>query len=246
MHDGWLSSQHPDALRWRRVIAPECYLADEPQAYLVILLEAVRPNRSICDTCKARCLKALVKGASADNVYWNTKPHVTYPGEVLPVEKRLEARLDMMGINSSNNYGLDLSDAELMQFLEPASRRLVLYASASEPLASAANDLCEFSQSGRQDPWLGDKLEFMIMSSFIIDDLMFDRDPSELILLVGRILSRYEATNTIPNCTCAIYTDALQGRNPDDISPLEWPQVVLSLARGFFEIDLISAWTKSN
>lgn len=246
MNDGWLSRNHPEDLRWRRVIAPECYLADEPQAYLVILLEAVRPNRSICHGCKARCLEALVKGTSSDNVYWNTKPHVIYPGEPLPTSKRLEARLDMMGINKTNNYGLDLSDDDIMRFFEPAARRLVLYASLTEPLATAANDLCEFSQIGREDPWLGDKLEFMILSSFIIDDLVFGRDPCELILLVGRILSRYHEATSAASCECAIYTDALYERTPDDISPLEWPQVVLSFARGFFEIDLINAWTSSS
>ncbi|KAM7195389.1 hypothetical protein V8F33_006730, partial [Rhypophila sp. PSN 637] len=159
-------------MRQHEVIAPECYLADNRQGYLVLLLQFVRPNKFICKPCKTQCLETFVRGASADNVYWNTVPEVIYPGFPKPAEERLQAKLEQLGINASNNWGLDLPYTQLSQHFEPSSQRITLFHEIWDAIANAANDLCAHAAEYREDVSIGDKLEFMAMSQFSIRDLI--------------------------------------------------------------------------
>lgn len=238
MCERWLNRQHPEQLRRQNVMAPECYLSDEPQVFLLLLIDSVRPNPHICKPCKIRVLEGLVKGASADNVYWNTVPNIIFPGEVRPVEKRLEHRLSMFGITADNNWGLDLADDELVKYLEPEIRALTLFHPMWEPLASAASDVCEY---GSPQPWTGDKLEFMAGSSYTLKDLTTGRDLSDLVHLVSRILSRKSGA---AECGCPLYS-VLQGSHPDDFTPLEWPLLVLDATRQLVDRSVRTAWDES-
>ncbi|KAM7218357.1 hypothetical protein V8F06_006280 [Rhypophila decipiens] len=212
--DMWESrddGRHPEIMRQQGVIAPECYLADERQGYLVLLLQFVRSN--------------------------NPRSHL--PG--LPQAGRSTLAIQARS-NASNNWGLDLPYTQLSRYFEPSAQRITLFHDIWDAIANAANDLCAYVAEYQEDISIGDKLEFMAMSEFSLHDLVHERNPKDLILLIGRILSR--ATNDNPDCTCRLLSE-LGPHHPDEISSLDWPEFVLAVAHPFFGEFFPAMWSEA-
>lgn len=240
--------EHPEILRWNRIIAPECYIADEPQVYLLLLLDFIQPNKAICHICKTRILESLVKAASEDDVYWNTIPDTRIQGGILPTEKRLEARLAMMGINAANSWGLDMSYDDLYNFFEPITRKLTLNLPQWELLVSAAGLLCNRGSGRARTEQFRHKLEFMCAEKYTMEDMSNGRDLAEFIGRISRIVGSDTASRRhVPGegeCSCEIFS-VLEGRHPDDISAIEWPAIVLTAIRPRVGPSILEIWSSS-
>ena len=240
--------EHPEVLRRSRTLAPECYIADEPQVYLLLLLDFVQPNKAICRVCKTLILESLVKSASDDNVYWNTIPDTRIQGGIRPTEQRLEARLAMMGINAANSWGLDLSYDDLYGFFEPVTRKLALNVSQWEMLVSAAGLLCDRGSGWMRTEQFRDRLEFMCAENYTVQDMANGRDLPEFIGRISRIISSDTSSRGhVPGegeCSCDIFS-VLGGRHPDDISAIEWPAIVLTAVRPRVCNSILQSWDNS-
>ncbi|KAK3386222.1 hypothetical protein B0T20DRAFT_494005 [Sordaria brevicollis] len=99
------------------------YLSDDPQAYLLFLKDFIRPCPDICHNCKVRCCDNFIKTASAPDLGWN---RISPDERLRPAHTFLNVQLSDLGIDSTNNYGLDLSEEEVNKVFQPAVRRLTL------------------------------------------------------------------------------------------------------------------------
>ncbi|EGZ72513.1 hypothetical protein NEUTE2DRAFT_64414, partial [Neurospora tetrasperma FGSC 2509] len=157
------------------------YLSDDPQAYLLLLKDYVRPSPDICTLCKARCLESFIKTASAPGLAWN---RLSPDGRVRPAHTRLDAQLSALGITASNAFGLDLSEKEVDLIFQPATRRLtidrdwddfvhaVVAMTAYRGRARPDRYDAFKSQHGTDHYALGKKMELMCWSQFTSYDLV--------------------------------------------------------------------------
>ncbi|KAL0474117.1 hypothetical protein QR685DRAFT_195433 [Neurospora intermedia] len=250
------------------------YLSDDPQAYLLLLKDYIRPNPDICTLCKARCLDSFIKTASAPGLAWN---RLCPGGRLRPANTRLDARLAALGITASNAFGLHLSEQEVDMVFQPAARRLTIDRNWND-LVSAVMAMTAYRGRARPDRYdaansqhgtdryaLGKKMRHMCCSRFTGYDLVRPRGGQIEFWLfnLGQLLSEgagaflcctdTSASTTTDetqkekdmDCTCPIFTH-LSGRHPDTFTGFEWINLVLSVAHSRIAPDLISAWSSSS
>ncbi|KAK3494152.1 uncharacterized protein B0T23DRAFT_452266 [Neurospora hispaniola] len=241
------------------------YLSDDPQAYLLLLKDYIRPNPDICTLCKARCLDSFIKTASAPGLAWN---RLCPDGRLRPAHTRLDARLSALGITASNAFGLHLSEDEVDMVFQPAARRLTIDRGWDD-LVSAVMAMTAYRGRARPDQYdaansqhgtdryaLGKKMRHMCCSRFTGYDLVRPRGGQIEFWLfnLGQLLSEgagiflcsdtststTDETEEKDSCTCPIFTP-LSGRHPDTFTGFEWINLVLSVAQSRIAPDLRSA-----
>ncbi|KAK3313694.1 hypothetical protein B0H66DRAFT_629688 [Apodospora peruviana] len=241
-------------------IPAECYLADEPQVFLLLLHDYVRPNTEICTGCKRRCLECLVKGASDEEAYWTTIPPY---GKRKQPELRLDARLNNMGINADTQYGLTLDDAKFKTLFEPVSRQLLFSEYHAQVLIHAAARVTSFAagkaweaysnDEQRRDsagevprPYgIGDKLWYMVRGRFTIGNLTTGRHMGAFVVDLSRFLSCYgdpgRPWKADDDCTCS-YKKILSGLIAAEYSALGWPNKVFVFVRERVDGRILARW----
>lgn len=243
------------------------YLSDDPQVYILLLKDYIRPNRDICTPFKTRCCESYIKTASASGLAWN---RLSPDGRLRPAHTRLDAQLAALGITADNAFGLDLSEGEVDMVLQPAARRLTIDREWDEIVSSVAA-MTAYRDRARPDRYdasksqhgtdryaLGKKMKHMCWSRFTGYDLVRPRGGQIEFWLfnLGQLLSdgagAFLSSSTASadgvdnmketDCTCPIFT-TLSSRHPDTFSGYEWINLVLSVARSRISPDLLSAWS---
>ncbi|KAJ4361604.1 hypothetical protein N0V85_009388 [Neurospora sp. IMI 360204] len=161
------------------------YLSDDPQAYLLFLKDYIRPSTDVCYNCKVRCLDNLIKTASAPDLAWNCLSPDERPR---PAHTLLDAQLADLGINSSNNYGLDLSEEEIDKVFQPAVHRLTLDINWYALVDAFAAMTCSRAMGG-PDPAhyqfdqykLGKKILWMACPRFTAQELVRPRPTADIM-----------------------------------------------------------------
>ncbi|KAK1774779.1 hypothetical protein QBC45DRAFT_26541 [Copromyces sp. CBS 386.78] len=239
------------------------YLSDDPQAYLLFLKDYIRPSTDVCYNCKVRCLDNFIKTASAPDLGWN---RISPDERLRPAHTFLDVQLADLGINPSNNYGLDLSEEEIDEIFQPAVRRLTLDTNWYTLVDAFAAMTC-YRAMGRPDRAhdlfdqykLGKKMLWMACPRFTAQELVRPRPTADIMAswlwnlaqllsdgadayLSGPSLEPKPAADPGP-CTCPVFS-ALNGRHPDTYNGYEWINLVLRTAQQQIEPSLLEAWSQ--
>ncbi|KAK3948195.1 hypothetical protein QBC32DRAFT_222534 [Pseudoneurospora amorphoporcata] len=161
------------------------YLSDDPQAYLLFLKDYIRPSTDVCYNCKVRWLDNFIKTASAPDLGWN---RISPDERLRPAHTFLDVQLADLGINPSNNYGLDLSEEEIDQIFQPAVRRLTLDTNWYTLVDAFAAMTC-YRAMGRPDRAhnlfdqykLGKKMLWMACPRFTAQELVRPRPTADIM-----------------------------------------------------------------
>ncbi|KAK3386223.1 hypothetical protein B0T20DRAFT_494009 [Sordaria brevicollis] len=247
------------------------YLSDDPQSYLLLLKDYIRPSTDICKGCKTRCCESYIKTASSPGLAWG---RLAPDGRPRPEHTRLDSQLSALGITASNAYGLELPEAEIDKVFQPAVRRLTIDR-AWEEVYSCAVAMTAYRGPARPDRYdaernqhgvdpfcLGKKMKVMCWPRFTGVDMVKARGGmiEWFVRGLGQCLSDgaggYLATAAAvgnssdqgekiekeqEGCTCPLFS-CLQGRHPDTFTGFEWIDLVLSVARERIDPALLSAW----
>ncbi|KAK3505499.1 hypothetical protein B0T13DRAFT_493051 [Neurospora crassa] len=229
------------------------YLSDDPQAYLLLLVDYIRPNPDICTLCKARCLDSFIKTASAPGLAWNR----------LCPDGRLRAahtQVDMVFQPAAGRLTIGREWDDLVS----AVMAMTAYRGRARP----DRDDAASSQHGTDRYALGKNMRHMCYNWFTGYDLVRPRGGQIEFWLfnLGQLLSegagasipllhrhlhlynnrrdrrrrRQRRLYLVPN----LYF-SLSGRHPDTFAGSEWINLVLSVAHSRIAPDLRSAWSSS-
>ncbi|KAK3380464.1 hypothetical protein B0T24DRAFT_195659 [Lasiosphaeria ovina] len=209
----------------------ENFLAQEPNAYLLLLRDFVQPCEKICGMCKERMLEALVKGASAEGAHWTDG-----------VEDRLEDKLGRLGIAAENKYGL-LLPPETLNF-DPNARHLAIdWLTWSRLLNAWASHIMhrlgtKNTSLAAADPYnLVYKLWLAGCRKYTVEHLAQNRSVADFVELHGWLLGRRQRDG----CSCSIY-NILGDVSLDVLSPHGWVDLVLKSARKHMSQEILDSW----